>query len=108
MHRRIGLQNEIAHWADTSVENLHIVATYNVVHGSPVPFVQQGLGYFLTTRDMLAPILDPGVCFLPLEPALPTQVALAWKKHAMFSKAAATFLESVKCNLALEGEMEHI
>lgn len=96
MHRRSGLQNEIAHWADTSVESLHIVATYNVVHGSPVPFVQQGLGYFLTTRDMLAPVLDPSVCFLPLEPALPTHVALVWKKHAMLSKAAVTFLEAVK------------
>lgn len=108
MHRRSGLQNEIAHWADTSVENLHIVATYNVVHGSPVPFVQQGLGYFLTTRDMLAPVLDPGVSFLPLEPTLPTQVALVWKKHAMLSKAAVTFLETMKQNLALKEETGHI
>lgn len=44
MHQRIGLQSEIAHWAGTDLENLNIAATYNVVHGSPVPFVQQGLG----------------------------------------------------------------
>ena len=34
MHQRIGLQNEIAHWAGTDVESLNIAATYNVVHGS--------------------------------------------------------------------------
>ena len=91
MHQRIGLQNEIAHWAEMDVEDLNIAATYNVVHGSPISFVQQGLGYFLTTREMLAPELDPEVCFLPREPQLPTRQALVWKKHAVFSKAAEIF-----------------
>lgn len=94
MHQRIGLQNEIAHWAGTDVESLNIVATYNVVHGSPIPFVRQELGYFLTTRDMLAPALDPEVCFLPLEPKLPTQIALVWKKHAVLGNAAKVFQKS--------------
>jgi len=40
---------------------------------------------------MLAPELDPEVCFLPLEPQLPTRQALVWKKHAVFSKAAEIF-----------------
>ena len=96
MHQRIGLQSEIAHWAGTNLENLNIAVTYNVVHGSPVPFVQQGLGYFLTTRDLLAPALDPEVCFLPLEPKLPTQLALVWKKHAVFSKVAGIFMKSLR------------
>lgn len=95
MHQRIGLQNEIAHWAGTDLENLNIAATYNVVHGSPVPFVMQGLGYFLTTRNLLAPTLDPEVCFLPLEPKLPTRLALVWKKHAVFSKVAEAFITTL-------------
>ena len=95
MHQRIGLQNEIAHWAGTDIESLNIAATYNVVHGSPVPFVMQGLGYFLTARDLLAPTLDPEVCFLPLEPELPTSLALVWKKHAVFSKVAETFINTL-------------
>lgn len=99
MHQRIGLQNEIAHWAGTDLENLNIAATYNVVHGSPVPFVMQGLGYFLTTRDLLAPTLDPEVCFLPLEPKLPTRLALVWKKHAVFSKVAEAFITTLKQKL---------
>lgn len=94
MHQRIGLQNEIAHWAGTDLESLNIAATYNVVHGSPVSFVKQGLGYFLTTRDLLAPTLDSEVCFLSLNPKLPTQLALVWKKYAVFSNAAKVFQKS--------------
>ena len=96
MHQRIGLQNEIAHWAGTDIDHLNIAATYNVVHGSPVPFVMQGMGYFLTTRDLLAPTLDPEVCFLPLESELPTRSALVWKKHALFSKVSEIFIHTVK------------
>lgn len=97
MHQRIGLQNEIAHWAGTSTESLNIAATYNVVHGSPIPFVKHGLGYFLTARYLLAPKLDTDVCFLPLEPELPTRLALVWKKHAVFSKVAEAFYGRI-CN----------
>ena len=97
MHQRIGLQNEIAHWAGTSTESLNIAATYNVVHGSPIPFVKHGLGYFLTARYLLAPELDTAVCFLPLEPELPTRLALVWKKHAVFSKVAEAFYGRI-CN----------
>lgn len=97
MHQRIGLQNEIAHWAGTSTESLNIAATYNVVHGSPIPFVKHGLGYFLMARYLLAPKLDTDVCFLPLEPELPTRLALVWKKHAVFSKVAEAFYGRI-CN----------
>lgn len=97
MHQRIGLQNEIAHWAGTSTESLNIAATYNVVHGSPIPFVKHGLGYFLMARYLLAPKLDTDVCFLPLEPELPIRLALVWKKHAVFSKVAEAFYGRI-CN----------
>lgn len=93
MHQRIGLQNEIAHWAECDIEDLHIAATYNVVHGSPASFVKQGMGYFLITRDLIEPFTDESLCFLPLEPQLPTSIALVWKKHAVFSKAAQLFLD---------------
>lgn len=96
MHQRVGLQSEIAHWAGTDLESLNVAATYNVVHGTPVSFVKQKLGYFLTTRDLLAPTLDPDVLFLPLEPKLPTELALVWKKHAVFSKAARIFINMLK------------
>ena len=103
MHQRLGLQQEIAHWAETDLNHLQVAATYNVVHGSPVPFVLNGLGYFLTTRDLLAPVLDERVSFLPLEPKLPTKLALVWKKQAVLSKTAEAFLSELKQGIQMNG-----
>lgn len=99
-HRRPGLQQRIATWAETSPEQMQIAATYNVVSGDPVNFVRSGLGYFLTTRDMLPDVLSADVCFRPLAPALETHYALVWKQSAVLSRAAQAFLEEVKGQLA--------
>lgn len=96
LHQRIGLQEEIAHWAKESLQNLNIVATYNVVHGSPISFVKQDLGYFLTTRDLLEPNLDKDFCFKPLKPQLKVKYAIVWKKHSVFSKVSNAFLDTLK------------
>lgn len=93
-HRRPGLQRLISHWAQTEVEKLNIAATYNVINGSPERFVQRGLGYFLTTEDLLPARLAEGLCFRPLEPALEIRYALIWKRYAVFSPAASAFLEA--------------
>ncbi|MFC2662499.1 MAG: LysR family transcriptional regulator substrate-binding protein [Eubacterium sp.] len=95
-HRRAGLQQRISHWAQTDIENLNIAATYNVINGSPTEFIKSGLGCFLTTEDLLSPILEDGVCFRPLNPPLEIQYALIWKRSAILSKAAETFLEELK------------
>ena len=86
LHRRVGLQQTIADWAKTDIENLNITTTYNVVHGSPVAFVENDMGYFLTTRDLLAPTLDNNGVFRPLSPKLEVQYTLVWKRRNMFSK----------------------
>lgn len=96
LHRRKGLQQMIAHWANTDFEQLHITATYNVVHGTPDFFVKNNLGYFLTTRDLLSSKLDSSVVFLPLNPKLEVQYNLVWKRRNVFSNAANLFLENVK------------
>ena len=92
LHHRTGLQQEIAHWAQTEVERLHIAATYNIVNGDPAAFVQSGLGYLLTTDDHLPKQLEHGLCFRPLYPALEIRLALVWKSYTVFSKAAEVFL----------------
>ena len=92
-HRRIGLQREIAHWAQTELDQLNIAATYNVVNGDPAAFVRSGLGYFLTTDDHLPELLDSGLCFRPLDPPLEIHHALVWKRYAVLSDAARAFLD---------------
>ena len=91
-HRRAGLQQLISHWADTDIENFNIAATYNVVNGSPTKFIKSGLGFYLTTEDLLPTVLEQDVCFRPLNPPLEIHYALIWKRSAFQSKAAEIFL----------------
>ena len=95
-HRRAGLQQLISHWADTNIEKFNIAATYNVVNGSPTKFIKSGLGYYLTTEDLLPSVLEPDVCFRPLNPPLEIHYALIWKRTAFQSKAAEMFLKEIK------------
>ncbi len=96
LHQRIGLQQNIAHWAETDLDKLHIVATYNILHGDPIYLIQHHLGYYLTTRDLLGPTLDEHLCFIPLSPQIKEHYALVWKKHTPFNKIAKLFLKQIK------------
>ena len=80
-------------FTDAHISKLNIAATYNVINGSPARFVKSGLGYFLTTEDLLSSAFDEELCFRPLEPPLEIHYALIWKRYASFSKAAEKFLE---------------
>ena len=94
-YRRPGLQRQIALWAGTEPEHMNIAATYNVVNGSPTPFVRSGLGCFLANEGRLDRP-DPDVCFRPLSPPLELHHALVWKRYSVFSRVAEAFLERVR------------
>ena len=92
-HRRAGLQQLISHWADADIKDFNIAATYNVVNGSPTKFIKSGLGFYLTTEDLLPTILEQNVYFRPLNPPLEIHYALIWKRTAFQSKAAEMFIK---------------
>ncbi len=96
LHRRPGLQREIAHWAQVELTQLNITATYNVPNGDAAAFVRSGLGYFLTSDNHMPQQLDPGLCFRPLSPGITFRNALVWKRYAVHSAAAAAFLRSIR------------
>lgn len=100
LHRRIGLQQTIADWAGVDLDRLHITATYNVMQGTALPFVQNNLGCLVTARNQLAPELDGSVVFRPLEPELKIRYNLVWKRKNVFSNAAQAFLEGVRNGIA--------
>ena len=95
-HRRAGLQQLISHWADADIKDFNIAATYNVVNGSPTKFIKSGLGFYLTTEDLLPAVLEQNVRFRPLNPPLEIHYALIWKRTAFQSKAAEIFLRELK------------
>lgn len=94
--RRVGLQQEIAHWAQIEIERLHVAATYNVLVGDPSAVVQSGLGYLLITDDHLPEPLNPLLCFRPLSPSPEIRRALVPKRYAVFTKASDAFLRAAK------------
>lgn len=93
VHHRIGLQRELAHWAQTHADRLDIAATYNVVNGDPSVFVRSGLGCLLTSEAHLPERLDADLRFRPLDPPLEARPALVWKRDAPLPGAARAFLE---------------
>lgn len=81
--------NELAGWLGQDLSELNIRATYNLVHNAAL-MAKAGMGCVLTI-DKLIP--EGGeLVFRPLEPTVRADLAFAWKKHQVFSKAAEKFL----------------
>jgi len=91
----LNFKNQVAHWAKTNLENLNIVVIYNVIDNSPIQFVKQGLGCFLTTNDLFDSYAEEAVSFILLEPAIPTSLALVWKRNIKFSAIAKAFKDII-------------
>lgn len=95
-HSRVGLQHEITHWAQTSIEKMNIVATYNILSGNPLDLVKNGLGCLLTSSDHLPSKLDNELCFKELYPKLELNYVLVWKRNATLSNQSKAFLNEIR------------
>ncbi|MFR7418115.1 LysR family transcriptional regulator [uncultured Megasphaera sp.] len=93
--QREGIRQMLFDWAKPVSDQLDIIATYNVMNGTPVPFALYTPGLVLIIRDLLSPTIDPAVAFRPLDPPIKTSHYLAWKRYPAFSAASQKFLETV-------------
>lgn len=100
------VKNEIAGWLGGEYERLNIVATYNLLFNASI-MVEEGNGYALCLDKIIKITQDGILCFRPLEPKLEVGLAIAWKKHQVFSKAAEKFLMRVKDEYAGVSECAH-
>lgn len=84
-----------AEWFDVSIEDLQIVATYNLAYNASL-LVDEGFGYLLTLDKLIH--ADPGspYRFIPLTPAIDVHLDFAWKKYQIQSKAAEVFLQEIQ------------
>ena len=88
-------QGEFSEWLGYSVDELNIIGTHNLMYNASV-MVREGLG-ILVTIDRIANVTgESDLKFIPLKPELKAGLVLAWKKEAVFSKAAKKFLELVQ------------
>lgn len=87
--------NEVAEWLGGNIENLNIVATYNLLYNASL-MVEDGLGYAFCFDNLANTSEDSPLCFKALDPSLSVGLSFVWKKHQVFSKSSKYFLTKVQ------------
>lgn len=95
MSRQALVQEDISRWGKKQIQNLNVVATYNLVYNAAI-MTREGFGYTLTLDKLANTGSDSDLCFRPLMPELRINLNLVWKKYQIFSKASQKFLEYLK------------
>ncbi|WP_336773031.1 LysR family transcriptional regulator [Paenibacillus sp. MMO-58] len=88
-------KNEFADWFGDDFDKLNVVATYNLAYNAAV-MVEEGTGYAITLDKIVNTSSDSRLCFRALEPKLESGLSVVWKKHPVFSAAAALFLKEIQ------------
>ena len=88
---RAGLQD----WFGRELEQLHIVATYNLIFNASL-LVQAGVGYAITLDGLINTTGESQLCFRPLADHVTAGLFLVWKKYQVFSRAAELFLQALR------------
>ena len=97
LSRQVPHHNHIIDWLKRPVENLHVVAYYNLIYNASI-MVEEGLGYALTLDKLINTSGSSPLTFLPLRPALHNELHIIWKRYQVFSRAAEKFLEALKAS----------
>lgn len=92
MPGRENLQNELYNWFGAHSENLHIIASGNLLYN--LASLARDSGACVFTLNMVCRY--PGLHFIPLSPGLESGTVLVWKKTQTFSPASAAFIDYSK------------
>lgn len=95
MSRQALVQEDISRWGKKQIQNLNVVATYNLVYNAAI-MTREGFGYTLTLDKLANTGSDSDLCFRPLKPELRINLNIVWKKYQIFSKASQKFLKYLK------------
>lgn len=95
MSRQALVQEDISRWGQKQIQDLNVVATYNLVYNAAI-MTREGFGYTLTLDKLANTGSGSDLCFRPLKPELRINLNLVWKKYQIFSKASQKFLEYLK------------
>ena len=96
-------KQDLKDWIQKSVEELNIVATYNLVYNAKL-MVEEGFGYLLTIEKLVQTPEDGLLCQRPLYKGEPPRLDIVWKKYQVFSRAAELFLQRLKEEFAVSTE----
>ncbi|TKH17352.1 LysR family transcriptional regulator, partial [Bacillus wiedmannii] len=93
--RQSTVSNELTGWFRQSIDNLNIVATYNLLYNAAL-MVEEGIGYALCIDKIINTSGNSKLCFKPLQPKLEANLNIIWKKNQVFSNAAHAFINQLR------------
>lgn len=85
---------QLSSWLRIDAAKLRLVGTYNLLFNAAL-MVEAGTGYAICL-DGIINTAGSALCFRPLQPALESNVDLAWQKYQVFSKPAELLLTRVR------------
>lgn len=91
---RSELQMELSAWFKKDISQLHISATFNLVHTASLS-VRNKLGCAIVLKNSTYTEQEQGLCFRPLFPSVEERLCIAWKKYQTFSRAAELYKDKV-------------
>ena len=86
---------ELLNWFGGSMEKYNITGTYNLIYNAGI-FARENIASCISLEGLTDISSESPLCFIPLEPAIYSEVYLAWKKDRELSKAAKVLLEEIK------------
>ena len=87
--------NKITTFFSDALSELHMVASYNLIYNAGL-MVEAGLGYALCIDDLINTEGSHPLTFIPVTPALQSDVFLFTKKYQVFSKVTKLFLNRLQ------------
>ncbi|MBM6614871.1 LysR family transcriptional regulator [Desemzia sp. RIT804] len=93
--RQSTVNNEISGWLGKNIEDVSVIATYNLIYNASL-MVEEGFGYALCLDRLVNTTGDSELCFRPFDPPLEVNLNIAWKKNQAFSAASNKFLEQLR------------
>lgn len=87
-------KKELLDWFDGSTERYNIIGSYNLLFNASI-FIKGKVCSALTLDGIINTSSESDMRFIPLEPQIPSEVVLAWKKGVKLSKQAKLLLEEI-------------
>ena len=84
--------NRITTFFSDTISSPHMVASYNLIYNAAL-MVEAGMGYALCIDDLINTDGGHPLTFVPVTPAMQSNVYLFTKKYQVFSKATKMFLD---------------
>lgn len=98
---RQAVGDEYPRWFGEKVDDLNVVATYNLVYNASI-LVREGVGYAVSFDKLADTSPESGLTFRPLDPPLTTGLHVVWKKFQVFTPVAQLMLDEMRSRFGAE------